>query len=190
MKVPSWNSNNDLRSIARELAAKIRNFQLEAEETENKARMRLFRKEITQAQFNDLSDAAAQQMRSNSTRQLRSDAIAIDAELRHRLSPGALNTIVKAGPIIDPNISFASLLPGQFSEMAMNILASELEQMADKLPPDEHHWWIWPSIITGTAMVSICLFWAVSAGYRIMRIMKPPQTPEPQNPSTPSAAST
>jgi hypothetical protein len=135
---------------------------------------------IDDEKCNKLIAAFEQQASEEFIKTLKSEAVALDIELRHRLSPNALGSIFGAGPALDPNITIASLIPGQIGTFGIEITANELEQMNAKLPPDQRHWWIWPVILIAIALLFISLFWAIHSGVRIVRIRDSQSRPPSQ----------
>lgn len=167
-------SNNDLKAKTARMVKNLRTLQFQYQHRSTDIHVQLQNHEIDQAKFNVLSEAFNQQISEEFTKNFKSEAVALDNELRHRLSPEALKTIV-GSPAFDPPITIVSLLPsgmlgGKIGIFGVEISAGELEQMNAKLPYDKRRWWIFPCVLIGISLFIISIFGIIYSGFRIVRI--------------------
>jgi hypothetical protein len=166
-------SNDDLKSKTVHAVSKLRHLHLGFQKRSSQAEADWRNKKMTDENYNNFTTSMDRQATEEFIKDLRSEAIALDSELRHRLSPQALSTIVGAGPILDPNITIQALVPGKFGVFFIETLANELEEMNNKLPADQRKWWVWPCLLIAIACCLLALFWAIHSGVRIVRIRGP-----------------
>jgi len=152
-------SNDDLKAKTFRLVRELRDIHQNVQKRSERATNRFLRGEITKEQNGAQQDAFQHQANTEFTNSIRTEVLAVNNELRRRLSPEAKATIVMAAPEL--NIAIWSLGPAQ-SIFFIETIANELEAMAQILPPSNPRPWLWPVIIGGVLILALIAWWSAA----------------------------
>jgi hypothetical protein len=144
-------SNAELKARAASITAKIRALMAEMDDRMKAIDSAHGSAPIDQKQINEAKMSVDNDIGAEFERGLRADTINVDTELRRRLGPKALASVVGISPTLYTAGDHAavglmgvmtSAGPGWVAAGLMPVLATGIDQMAAQLPPDAK-WWQW-----------------------------------------------
>jgi hypothetical protein len=128
-------TNQELKAVTFRMVAHLRAKISEHKRRDQELMAQKGRNEITGQQMDILGWVALSGAATEFVEQIRAEALNIEGELRRRLSPEALQHVVRMAP--DINVSMHRLMtpmPREFSFLFADGLAEEIDQMAKLLP--------------------------------------------------------